>query len=144
MSKNKIYLKRMDNMIKNSLKKLLKTKLQNNQDDFLIELVQLKVNGVKIKLNKKLDRTLACAGFYKKDDKLKNPILYTTIELNPMILDMSTKFKRELLTHELAHCWDFYIRGYSHHDKQWKNLHKQFNGSGETFIFVELYKRKMI
>ena len=136
-TKNKIYIQRIDSMIKNSINKLIKQKLKNENHDFLIELVQLKIQGIKVKINKKLERTLGQATYTNYNNC--NKIIFTTIELNPCIFDMSIKFKRELITHELAHCWDFYIRGDSVHDKFWRSLHREFNGTGSTYIDTEAY-----
>lgn len=40
----------------------------------------------------------------------------------------------EIVSHELAHCIDFLIRGDSFHDEPWREIHRLMGGTGETFI----------
>lgn len=40
----------------------------------------------------------------------------------------------EIVSHELAHCVDFLIRGDSFHDEPWRQIHRLMGGTGETFI----------
>lgn len=43
----------------------------------------------------------------------------------------------EIVSHELAHCFDFIIRGDSFHDEPWRSIHRRMGGTGETFIDVK-------
>ena len=134
--KNTQYIKRLHSMANNAIDKLLRQKLKNENYDYIIELMQLKVNGLKIIINKKLQSTIAMA--YVK--YYKNKIHKAYIEVNPIMFEYGIKFRKEIMTHELAHCWDFYIRKDSNHDKLWKNLHKEFKGTATRLINMALYE----
>jgi predicted SprT family Zn-dependent metalloprotease len=135
-NKDSYYIKRIQSMADNAIDKLLRQKLKNKNYDYIIELMQLKVNGIKITINKKLQSTIAMA--YVKYNK--NKICKACIIINPVMFEYSIKFRKEIITHELAHCWDFYIREDSNHDKLWKSLHKEFNGTATRLIDMALYE----
>lgn len=63
---------------------------------------------------------------------------YFIIEINPKLVVISSpKEVYDTLSHELAHCLDFKIRGYygrdEFHDEFWSFLHKRMGGDGEQF-----------
>ena len=63
---------------------------------------------------------------------------YFIIEINPKLVVISSpKEVYDTLSHELAHCLDFKLRGYSgrveFHDELWSFLHKRMGGDGEEF-----------
>lgn len=62
---------------------------------------------------------------------------HLVIEINPKIVILSTSQEVfDTLSHELAHCLDFVLRGFYNkteeqvHDKFWSFLHKRMGGNG--------------
>ena len=108
-----------------------------------------------IVINLKLKTTAGCATFlrlrearrvFQIPDELKPTLVdgvlgYFIIEINPKLVVASTpKEVYDTVSHELAHCLDFKIRGYfgkdddAFHDEFWSFLHKRMGGNGERFI----------
>jgi predicted SprT family Zn-dependent metalloprotease len=44
------------------------------------------------------------------------------------------KMRREVITHEIAHCLNILTYNSSYHDKTWKMFHEQLGGQGTTLI----------
>lgn len=70
--------------------------------------------------------------------EVDNVLGYFIIEINPkLVIISSPKEVYDTLSHELAHCLDFKIRGYygrdEFHDEFWSFLHKRMGGDGEEF-----------
>jgi predicted SprT family Zn-dependent metalloprotease len=63
---------------------------------------------------------------------------FLIIEINKELSQtQSEKEVFDTVSHELAHCVDFVIRGYKsrkkrYHDSYWRTLHKAMGGSGKT------------
>jgi hypothetical protein len=118
--------------------------------------VALKRLQVFIVINEKLKTTGGTAGFieytkgkrlFKIPDQFKPCIVdnacgFLIIEINPKLIILYTpKEVCNILSHELAHCLDFVLRGWdngreekSFHDEFWSFLHKRMGGDGEEFI----------
>jgi hypothetical protein len=115
----------------------------------------LKDLQVFIVINPKLKTTAATAGFIKTPTarrSFKIPKEYPTtkvdgrngyliIEINPkyIVLDPAAEVY-DTVSHELAHCLDYKIRGYyarttaSYHDEFWRKLHLRMGGTGIAYI----------
>jgi hypothetical protein len=115
----------------------------------------LKNLQVFIVINPKLKTTAATAGFIRTPTArraFKIPKEYPTtridgrygyliIEINPkyIILDSAAEVY-DTVSHEVAHCLDYAIRGFygrsdaSYHDDFWRKLHLRMGGTGEAFI----------
>jgi hypothetical protein len=70
--------------------------------------------------------------------KVDSVLGYFVIEINPKLVVISSPCEvYDTLSHELAHCLDFKIRGYygrdNFHDEYWSFLHKRMGGDGEEF-----------
>lgn len=66
---------------------------------------------------------------------------YLVVEINPKLVVMNPPNEvYDTVSHELAHCLDFVIRGYygksekEYHDEFWSFLHKRMGGNGNQFI----------
>ena len=119
-----------------------------------------------IVINLKLKTTAGCATFlrlrearrvFQIPDELKPTLVdgvlgYFIMEINPKLIVASTpKEVYDTVSHELAHCLDFKIRGFYgkddnvFHDEFWSFLHKRMGGNGERFIqelhLIPAYKR---
>jgi hypothetical protein len=108
-----------------------------------------------IVINPKLKTTAGCAHFERQrsakrifqiPDELKPTLVdgvlgYFIMEINPkLVVANSANETFDTISHELAHCLDFKIRGYygksddQFHDEFWSFLHKRMGGNGEAFI----------
>lgn len=119
-----------------------------------------------IVINLKLKTTAGCATFMRQraakrvfqiPDDLKpalvdNVLGYFIMEINPkLIVANCPKEVYDTISHELAHCLDFQIRGFygkddnAFHDAFWSFLHKRMGGNGKRFIdesfLYPVYKR---
>ena len=119
-----------------------------------------------IVINLKLKTTAGCATFMRQraarkvfqiPKELKPTLVddvlgYFIMEINPKLVVAGTpKEVYDTVSHELAHCLDFKIRGFfgkddnSFHDHFWSFLHKRMGGNGERFIqesfLIPAYKR---
>ncbi len=66
---------------------------------------------------------------------------YLIVEINPKLVVLNPPNEvYDTVSHELAHCLDFVIRGYygksekEYHDEFWSFLHKRMGGNGSQFI----------
>ena len=108
-----------------------------------------------IVINLKLKTTAGCATFlrlrearrvFQIPDELKPTLVdgvlgYFIIEINPkLVVANSPKEVYDTVSHELAHCLDFKIRGFYgkddniFHDEFWSFLHKRMGGNGKRNI----------
>jgi hypothetical protein len=108
-----------------------------------------------IVINLKLKTTAGCATFMRQraakkvfqiPDELRptlvdNVLGYFIMEINPkLIVANSPKEVYDTVSHELAHCLDFKLRGYYNkddndfHDAFWSFLHKRMGGNGKRYI----------
>jgi len=70
--------------------------------------------------------------------EVDNVLGYFIIEINPKLVVISSPCEvYDTLSHELAHCLDFKLRGYNRreefHDEFWSFLHKRMGGDGDEF-----------
>ena len=108
-----------------------------------------------IVINPRLKTTAGCAAFVRtrsaqrlfdipkefKPTLVDNVLGYFIMEINPkLVVGNCPAQVYDTLSHELAHCLDFKIRGYygkneaDYHDAFWCFLHKRMGGNGEQFI----------
>jgi hypothetical protein len=66
---------------------------------------------------------------------------FLVIEMNPRLIILNSANEVfDTLSHELAHCLDFVIRGYygknerTFHDEFWSFLHKRMGGNGHRYL----------
>lgn len=87
-----------------------------------------------VKINDRINRYWASCQTEVKNHK----IVGFTLEFNPEIFEskMTIKFRREIITHELAHCIDEVMRGEAdrYHDAHWQYIHKLLGGTGKRLI----------
>jgi hypothetical protein len=72
---------------------------------------------------------------------------YMIVEINPKIVVLdSPQEVYDTVSHELAHCLDYKIRGWygreasSFHDEFWSFLHKRMGGNGKAYIDESEFK----
>jgi len=93
------------------------------------------VAGVKVDTNFPVkvfisNRMFSCAG-EAKCARVQGRWLYGMIKLNARLLGrVDDKEQYEVVSHELAHCVDYYLRGDSDHGKFWKQIHRAMGGKG--------------
>ena len=51
---------------------------------------------------------------------------------------MTDEQKFQTVSHELAHIFDFYLRGKSNHDSVWNKIHSYMGGDGKRFHYVDV------
>jgi hypothetical protein len=56
------------------------------------------------------------------------------LEISVYTFFLDKKKIYDIISHEIAHCIDFVIRGNSFHDDYWRFIHKEMGGSGERLI----------
>jgi hypothetical protein len=76
------------------------------------------------------EKILGLAKLYKNKSKTKITLL--AILINKDVIKYKSKDFYEVISHELAHCIDYVLRGRTGHDKQWRHLHKLMNGTGKA------------
>lgn len=125
---------------------------------------KLKNLQVFIVINPKLQVTAGTAGFIRIREgrklfkipkesvptKVDGVLGYFIIEINPklIILDPPSEVY-DTISHELAHCLDFILRGFygkteeSFHDDFWIFLHKRMGGDGEPFLKSVKFKYQL-
>jgi hypothetical protein len=71
---------------------------------------------------------------------------YLIVEINPKLVVLNPPNEvYDTISHELAHCLDFVIRGcygrseIDYHDEFWSFLHKRMGGNGKRFIEKNAY-----
>jgi predicted SprT family Zn-dependent metalloprotease len=98
--------------------------------DYKIIIENLRSIPVVLKINKNFKRI---AG--RMMGVMENKALVgLTIEINPLLVEYGNKTTYDVVSHEVAHCIDYVIRGESKHDNQWKYIHKLMGGTGEKYI----------
>lgn len=121
---------------------------------------RLKQLRVFIVINPKLKSTAGTACFVRvraarklfkipqefKPNKVDGVPGYFIVEINPkyIILD-PPKEVYDTVSHELAHCLDYSIRGWfgrtiPYHDEFWSFLHKRMGGDGESYLQTTKFK----
>jgi hypothetical protein len=79
------------------------------------------------------EKLISCYGIATKQD-LTSKLFSLSITLTHKIGDYSKALIYEIVSHELAHCIDFIVRGESYHDEEWRKIHRLCGGTGETEI----------
>jgi len=87
-------------------------------------------------------------GFKRNDPRynIDTKKQHLVIEVSDMCQEIKAGEVFELVSHELAHCLDFILRGYilnrkkrkGYHDDYWSNLHRNMGGSGNQFLFYDI------
>lgn len=83
-----------------------------------------------ITTNHRLSNTLGLASY----QEINNKICLLDIQFINHINRFNNKLLYEVVSHELAHCVDYIIRGKSAHDAEFKRLHRFMKGTGNTCI----------
>ena len=75
---------------------------------------------------------------------------YYIIEINPRLVILDPpKEVYDTISHELAHCLDFKIRGFydrkgaPDHDEFWSFLHRRMGGDGESYLQTTKFKYQL-
>jgi hypothetical protein len=87
------------------------------------------------------EKLIATYGIATRSD-LTAKIFELSITLTHKIGDYKRPLIYEIVSHELAHCIDFIIRGESFHDEEWRKIHRLMGGTGETGIEYRCLPRK--
>jgi hypothetical protein len=123
-TENTQYNKRLMNIINTIIKK---AKINNNQ--YLPQILDIISYGLKIQYNSRLKSTFA-EMFPISDYNIKGCIIYYgDLLFSPNI---SSKTRKDIMAHELAHWIDYLLRGNTWHDSAWKTIHISLGGSGQT------------
>ena len=67
---------------------------------------------------------------------------HLVIEINPTMNNLTEEQVLNIVSHELAHCLDFILRGFEmnrkkrkgYHDEFWANLHRNMGGDGKELF----------
>lgn len=121
-----VYTLRLKRYIQTVLRKAIKN--NNPYKKYIKQLIKL---DIVLKMNSRLAETWAYCTYEENKRKFNGFEVNFNLELFYGI--SSTKFRREIITHELAHCIDVLIRGDSFHDTEWRNIHISLGGTGGTF-----------
>lgn len=88
-----------------------------------------------VKISDRIKTYWASCEAETKKEKIKGFVLTFNSELfSPK---MTIKFRREIITHELAHCIDDVMRGVNterYHDEHWQKIHKLLGGTGKRCV----------
>lgn len=122
--------KRIQRYVDTSLNKLMK-RTDSKWHEYIVKMSFIPLT---VTINDRYHNTLGAAwadlnGFGKPK------ALYIDFSVELFENKHTITFIREVVTHELAHCLDYMIRGKTCHDQFWKDLHQEeFNGTGSRLV----------
>lgn len=129
--KHEEYEKRIQKYVLTAIKRLVKHSGDSKWQEYIVRMSFLPIH---VSINKRY--RCSWAGTWADYNGWKKPkALYIDFSLDLFEEEHTIKFIREIVTHELAHCLDLMIRGFTCHDSFWKDLHKEeFGGTGYRII----------
>lgn len=112
------------------LKKAIKKFVKNAGPGYRTAIRELEKIPIELTISRRLKNTYGIANTETKYKKVKTLLITLTHEIDTY----SPKLIYQIVSHELAHCIDFIVRGDSFHDEPWKKIHRIMGGEATTFI----------
>ena len=111
--------------------------LKNCGDEYSEHIKAIKSTPITMSTSERLIANYA----YACRSELTDEHFQLSITLSHSMQNYNRKLVYEIISHELAHCIDFIVRGESYHDEEWRKIHQLMDGTGNTGIEYRSFRK---